>query len=122
MNSVRNRYVGLVYVLPALVFVAAFVIFPLGKLVWTSLTSASLLSGGRFVGLANYARAFHDPTAMSALGFTIKYTLYITPILMGLGFLFALLMAENTRLKQFTRGVIFLPGRASTLRREVPGS
>src|SRR5690606_13229168 len=39
----------------------------------------------------------------------IKYTVYITPILMGLGFLAALLTSENTRLKKFTRGVIFLP-------------
>jgi multiple sugar transport system permease protein len=109
MYSVRNRYIGLVYVLPALAFVAAFVIFPFGKLVWTSLTSASLLGGGRFVGLANYTKALHDPTAMSALFFTIKYTVYITPILMALGFLFALLTAENTRLKRLTRGVLFLP-------------
>jgi multiple sugar transport system permease protein len=109
MNSARGRYVGLIYVLPALMFAAAFVIYPFFRLVWTSLTNASLLGGARFVGLANYVKAFRDPTAVSSLLFTIKYTLYITPILMGLGFLFALLTAENTRLKQFTRAVIFLP-------------
>lgn len=109
MNSVRNRFVGLIYVLPALVFVAAFVAYPFGKLIWTSLTSASLLGGGRFVGLANYTRAFNDATFRSALFFTIKYTVFITPILMILGFLLALLTAENTRLKRFTRGVVFLP-------------
>ncbi len=109
MNAVRNRYFGLIYILPALLFVAAFVLYPLGRLIYISLTSASLLGGGRFVGLANYIRAFNDGTFRSALFFTIKYTVYITPILMVLGFLLALLTAENTRLKQFTRAVVFMP-------------
>ena len=109
MNSVRNKYIGLLYVLPALAFVCAFVLYPLGRLIYTSMTNASLLGGEKFVGSANYVKAFNDTTFRSALFFTIKYTIYITPILMGLGFLLALLTAENTRLKQFTRGVVFLP-------------
>ncbi len=109
MNAVRNKYLGLLYILPALLFVAAFVLYPLGRLIYISLTSASLLGGGKFVGFANYTKAFTDNTFRSALFFTIKYTVYITPILMGLGFLLALLTAENTRLKKFTRGVVFLP-------------
>jgi multiple sugar transport system permease protein len=109
MNAVRSRYLGLLYILPALLFVSAFVLYPLGRLIYTSLTNASLLGGSRFIGLDNYVRAFGDGTLRSALFFTVKYTLYITPILMGLGFLLALLTAENTPLKRFTRGVIFLP-------------
>jgi multiple sugar transport system permease protein len=109
MNSVRNRFIGLLYVLPALAFVCAFVLYPLGRLIYTSMTNASLLGGEKFIGTANYVKAFNDTTFRSALFFTIKYTIYITPILMGLGFLLALLTAENTRLKQFTRGVVFLP-------------
>ena len=109
MNAVRSRYVGLLYVLPALLFAAAFVVYPLGRLLWTSLTNSSLLGGASFVGLANYTRAFNDATLRNALLFTVKYTVYLTPILMVLGFLLALLTAENTRLKQFTRGTIFLP-------------
>jgi multiple sugar transport system permease protein len=95
--------------LPALLFVVAFVIYPFGRLIWTSLTATSLLGGGGFVGFANYLRAFKDPTARSALLFTVKYTIYITPILMGLGFLLALLTADNTPLKRLARGVTFLP-------------
>ena len=109
MNAVRNRFFGLLYILPALLFVVAFVLYPLGRLFYVSLTNASLLGGEKFVGMANYVKAFNDTTFRSALFFTIKYTIYITPILMVLGFLLALLTAENTRLKQFTRGVTFLP-------------
>lgn len=109
MVSKSNRYVGLLYVLPALAFVAALIIYPLCELIYTSMTSVSLLGGGRFVGFANYAKAFHDTTFWSALGFTLKYTLLITPILMGLGFLLALLTSANRKLLQITRGIVFLP-------------
>ena len=109
MNLVRGRFIGLFYTLPALVFVAAFVLYPLGQMVYDSLTNASLLGGQKFIGFANYVKAFNDSTFWIALFFTIKYTIYITPILMGLGFLLALLTSENTRLKRITRGVIFLP-------------
>jgi multiple sugar transport system permease protein len=109
MNAVKGRYIGLLYLLPAIAFVAVFVAYPFGRLVWLSLTNASLLGGAKFVGVDNYVRAFNDATFWSALFFTVKYTLYITPILMALGFLAALLTAENTPLKKFTRGVVFLP-------------
>jgi multiple sugar transport system permease protein len=109
MTAARRGYVGLLYLAPAIVFVAVFVAYPLGRLIWVSLTNASLLGGARYDGVKNYIRAFHDPTFWSSLSFTIKYTVYITPILMGLGFLAALLTAENTPLRKFTRGVIFLP-------------
>ncbi len=47
MNPASKPYVGFLYVLPALLFVAVFVFFPFGQLVWISLTDASLLGGGR---------------------------------------------------------------------------
>ncbi|WP_374621414.1 carbohydrate ABC transporter permease [Devosia sp.] len=100
---------GLLYVLPALVFVGLFVFWPLGQLVYLSLTDTSLLGGGEFVGFENYIKAFEDKAFWRALGFTAKYTLFITPILMGLGFALALLTAPNRPLQQLTRGAIFLP-------------
>ena len=109
MNAVSSRYVGLLYAAPAILFILAFLVYPLGQLVYTSLTSASLLGGGEWVGSRNYVRAWNDSQFWTSLLFTLKYTLYITPILMGLGFLLALLTADNTRLKKLTRGVIFLP-------------
>ena len=109
MKPNRAGFIGLLYAMPALLFVAAFVIYPLGQLFYTSLTSTSLLGGGKFIGFGNYQKAFNDSTFWSALIFTLKYTLFITPVLMGGGFLLALLTWKNTKLKQFTRGVIFMP-------------
>ncbi len=109
MKPARGGLLGLLYATPALLFVIALTIYPLGQLVYTSMTNKSLLGGGKFVGLANYNKAFGDATFWQALLFTLKYTLFITPILMAGGFVLALLTWQNTRLKQVTRGVVFLP-------------
>ena len=109
MKLTRRRYVGLIYVAPALLFVGAFVLDPLVKLFLMSLTNSSLLGGEEFVGWKNYARAFQDETFWHSLLFTFKYTLFITPILMGLGFALALLTSASSRVAKITRGVVFLP-------------
>jgi len=94
---------------PALLFVAVFVLIPLGQLVVTSLSDRSLLGGGKFIGFANYWRIWNDSSFWRALEFTAKYTLVLTPILMGLGFALALLTVDNTPLKRLTRTIVFLP-------------
>jgi len=94
---------------PALLFVAVFVLIPLGQLVATSLSDRSLLGGGKFIGFANYWRIWNDSSFWRALEFTAKYTLMLTPILIGLGFALALLTVDNTPLKRLTRTIVFLP-------------
>jgi len=109
VSAAIRKYQGLFYVLPALIFVTLFVLWPLVQLVYLSFTDTSLLGGGQFIGLENYIKAFEDKSFWRALGFTAKYTIFITPILMGLGFALALLTAPNRQLQQVTRGIIFLP-------------
>jgi multiple sugar transport system permease protein len=103
------RWQGWLFVAPALLFVAVFVLVPLGQLAAMSLTDKSLLGGGKFVGFDNYWRIWNDQGFWRALQFTVKYTLILTPILMGLGFALALLTVENTPLKRLTRTIVFLP-------------
>jgi multiple sugar transport system permease protein len=109
LSRTRSGYVGLLYATPALLFVAAFVLYPLIQLFLTSLTNSSLLGGSEYIGWRNYLRAYRDATFWRALIFTCKYTLIITPILMILGYLAALLTLSAKRFGKFTRGVVFLP-------------
>ncbi len=92
----RRRLTGLLYLAPALAFVLAFTAWPFAQMVFMSLHNWSLIAERKFIGTANFVRAWNDPQFWVSLGFTLKYTLYITPILMGLGFLIALLVAEDT--------------------------
>jgi multiple sugar transport system permease protein len=109
MQSTRSRYVGLLYIAPALLFVAAFTLYPVGQLFWMSLHNWSLLGGARLIGFGNYLRAYQDPIFWNALFFTCKYTLYLTPILMILGYLIALLTSGTAWLVKLTRAIVFIP-------------
>ncbi len=110
MRARRSRQLqGWLFVGPALLFVAVFVLVSLGQLVYTSLTDRSLLGGARFVGLENYLRIWQDTGFWRALFFTAKYTVILTPILMGLGYALALLTLRNTPLRRLTRTIVFLP-------------
>src|SRR5215467_4930759 len=105
----RRALVGLAFVAPALLFVAGFVVYPLVQLFRLSMTSSSLLGGAKYVGWNNYIKAWDDDTFWHALLFTLKYTAFITPILIVSGFLLALLTVAPLRLARLTRTVVFLP-------------
>jgi multiple sugar transport system permease protein len=105
----RRRLVGLLYVTPAIVFVLFFTAFPLVGMVAMSFTNWSLISPPKVTGLANFQAAAIDGQFWAALGYTLKYTLLITPILMVGGYLLALLVSPNTPLRRTTRAIIFVP-------------
>jgi multiple sugar transport system permease protein len=109
MHSKTSRYVGLLYVLPALAFVLTFTVYPLGQMVWMSLHNWSLIAAKKYVGAGNFIKAWNDPQFWISLEFTLKYTILITPVLMVLGYLIALLTAENRPLRQITRSIVFVP-------------
>ena len=108
-SGARNRILGLVYIFPALAFVLVFTAYPLIHMGWVSLHSWSLITPPKYLGLGNFVRAFNDGQFWVSLLYTLKYTLYITPILMIGGYLIAILTAENTPVKRFARGVVFMP-------------
>lgn len=108
-HSKASRWIGLAYLAPALLFVAAFTAYPFLQMVWVSFNNWSLITPPKFVGLNNFAKAISDRQFWTSLGFTLRYTLLITPILMIGGYLLALLTAGNTPLRRLTRTVIFVP-------------
>lgn len=105
----RNKLIGFLYLSPALLFVLVFTVYPFIQLVWVSLNNWTLITPPRYVGLGNFERAVADDQFWVSLGFTLKYTLIITPILMIGGYLIALLVADNSPLRRFTRTVVFIP-------------
>jgi multiple sugar transport system permease protein len=109
MHSKTSNYVGLLYVAPALAFVLTFTVYPFAQMVWMSLHNWSLIAPKKYIGFGNFVKAWNDPQVWTSLEFTLKYTLFITPILMILGYLIALLTAENSPMRRFTRSVVFAP-------------
>jgi multiple sugar transport system permease protein len=105
----RRKLTGFLYVLPALLFVGVFTLYPFIRMLWISLHDWDLLTPPEYVGTANFRRAFDDDEFWRSLRYTLKYTVLITPILIVGGYLLALLTSVNTPLRRFTRAVIFIP-------------
>jgi multiple sugar transport system permease protein len=97
------------YLAPALLFVLAFTVYPLGQMIWMSFHDWSLITPPRYVGLGNYQRVFADHQYWVSFLFTLKYTAMITPLLIVGGYLLALLASQPSRLRRFTRTTVFIP-------------
>jgi multiple sugar transport system permease protein len=105
----RNKLTGLLYLTPAVLFVLVFTAYPFLQMFWVSLHNWTLITPPKYVGLRNFRDAVDDQQFWRSLRFTFKYTLLITPILIIGGYLIALLTCTNTRVRRFTRGIVFVP-------------
>ena len=108
-NTPASKLIGALYLAPVTIFVLIFTAFPLSQMIWMSFHNWSLIEPKRWVGAANFIKVYNDRQFWISLGFTLKYTVYITPILMIGGYLIALLVARNTLLRRITRAVVFVP-------------
>lgn len=108
-ETASSKLTGILYLAPITLFVAVFTAFPLSQMVWMSFHNWSLIEPPKWVGLANFVKVYNDRQFWTSLQFTLKYTLYITPILMVGGYLIALLVAKNTPLRRLTRTIVFVP-------------
>jgi len=105
----RRQLAGLLCVLPALACTTIFFFVPLGLDFWMSFNQWPLLGDHQFVGLQNYAQAVHDPGFLGSVGVTVLYTVIITPLLLVLAFVLAVLTQGADRASRFFRTLYFLP-------------
>ncbi len=100
------------YVLPAALFVTAFLIYPMIATLILSFTNSDGLTAPEFVGLANYRRFFVDPNFLRPLGNTLIWTAASLAFPVTLGFLFAFAINALPRANFFQVG-IYLPATIS---------
>ncbi|MCA5924110.1 carbohydrate ABC transporter permease [Curtobacterium oceanosedimentum] len=97
------------FVLPLLIGVGTFFIWPILQTFWYSFTSWGVFGGASFSGIANYVRLVSDPQLYQSLLNTIVYTAIVLlgiPIAVWLA---SLLNTPGLRFAQFYRVLFFLP-------------
>jgi multiple sugar transport system permease protein len=106
----RRSLVGVAYALPTLVFVVVFFIWPLLLVGQMSASDWKLLSGDRGINLPrNYESLGSNVLFWPAVEFTIRYTVIVTVMLIGLGLALALLVQGTGRWVGILRTVFLLP-------------
>lgn len=114
----RSRPKGLApnywpFVIPALVVIAAVIVFPWVFTLWMSVNRWTLGQSQSFAGLANYARLATDTRFWEALGHTVLYTglSVIAPVFLGM--LAALIFDAQFPLRGLLRGIFVMPMMAT---------
>src|SRR5215213_11621588 len=109
-QQARSRQlIGLAMAAPGIILIITFFLIPLVMTFWISFHNWAMLGAHRWVGLANYQRAVQDPAFLSALKFTLIYTVVITPILFTLGLGMAFLVRRRVRSARVFQSIYFMP-------------
>ncbi|MFF5447847.1 carbohydrate ABC transporter permease [Streptomyces sp. NPDC012888] len=111
----RRRWAPYLFLAPGLALVVLFSLWPFVNTVVLSLTDARILRGGRFVGLANYERAFADPDFWLAAGNSVLYLAVVVPALVLLPLALAVLVRREIPGIGFFRSAFYTPVIASAV-------
>ena len=104
-----RHFLGLLFMLPALVLLLFFLTYPLGLGVWLGFTDARIGRTGEWVGLGNFAFLFGDSITRLSVFNTCFYTVIASALKFALGLWLALLLNRNLPLKSLLRAVVLLP-------------
>lgn len=113
----KNNLKGWLYLLPAILFLGAFMVYPLIDVFVYSLeegyNSASQSFSG--VGLYNYRYVLRDPYFLQALKNTFLMVIVTVPLSTSLALLISLGLSSIQRLRELFQTVYFLPYVTNTL-------
>jgi multiple sugar transport system permease protein len=105
----NERLLACVLLAPAVLLLSFFIAYPFVMGIWLALSSTSVGQVGRFVGLANFAKAWNDSIFRTAFGNTAFYTFWATIFKLTLGMWLALLLNRHFRGKRLVRASMLLP-------------
>ena len=110
MNNYKKRF-AYILVLPVVLYVLAFIIYPVFCVFQLSFTDKVLTDScsGGFVGLSSYKAVFTDPVTYIALKNTIVYVLGGVILTMIMGVLVGQVLSMPGVLTNITAGLILIP-------------
>ena len=113
----RKSYKGFLYLLPALVFLGLFLVYPLIDVFVYSFQENYNFASQTYtgVGLYNYSYVLHDPYFLQALKNTFLLVIITVPLSTGLALLISLCLSSIRRLRDLFQTLFFLPYVTNTL-------
>ena len=105
----RDRWIY-VFLLPTLLLLGAFTIYPVGASIWFSLLDWNGFDrAGTFIGLGNYTELTRDPLFWNSFRNTLVFLAFAVQLRVGLALLLAILLNQVFPFVRVFRTAIFLP-------------
>lgn len=106
----KKVFTVLLFLVPFMAIYTIFQVYPLFHALISSLFKWDLLTSDMtFAGLKNYTRMFTDSTFWISFVNTLKFVVFSTPVIIGLGLLFALMLNGSGSGKNSLRTMFFAP-------------
>lgn len=107
--SQRLEWWGILFALPALVYLAAFQLYPILFSAYVSLHDYDLLSPPQFVGFKHFLALPGDTAFVNSVAVTLAYVFYTIVPVIGLSFLLGWALTCIVRTRGFWRTLLFVP-------------
>lgn len=113
----KNNLKGWLYLLPALLFLGAFMVYPLIDVLIYSIEEGYNFASQTYngIGLYNYSYVLHDPYFLQALKNTFILVIITVPLSTSIALLISLALNSSGRLKELFQTIFFLPYVTNTL-------
>lgn len=108
-RAVRRTTTAYLFLLPTLVILGTFLVYPLFASVWYSFHEYNVIQPAKWVGLANYRELLEDEVFHSAFRNTIVYALGVVPGCVILPLFLALLVNRTGPGISFFRVAFYMP-------------
>ncbi len=105
----KETYFGIFTILPAVLFLAAMVVYPLFYLIFISLYEGIAWGTPRFVGISHYINLIKDPLLVKTLFNTILFTFAGTISALVIGFFVALMINVDIKARIIIRTMVLVP-------------
>lgn len=105
----QQRYAAYLFVLPSLLFLLAFVVYPIFGALYFSFTKYTLLEAPIWIGAQHYVDLVDDKRFVKAVGNTFMFALMTVPIGTALSLLLALAVNRSLRGVVFFRAAYYMP-------------
>lgn len=114
-GSFEQTRAPLLFLTPNLLIFALFIAIPAFSGIRLAFYDWGILSGSKFIGLGNFVELFKDEMFWRTFGNTIRYVLFVVPLLIGSSLGMALLSAKSDKGVTFFRGAYYLPTMLSLI-------
>ena len=113
----RNNLKAWFYLLPAIIFLGVFLVYPLFDVLIYSFEEGYNFASGTSMGtgLYNYSYVLHDPYFLSALKNTFILVIITVPLSTVLALLISLALSSIKKLQELFQTIYFLPDVTNTL-------